>query len=203
MTILIGLAVLLNVLAAFRPNPEIDLGPIDLTPGTTVRAAFEPGYAETYAIGVRMDRRVAERLYPCTVSLEAMEKPYCKNRASSWPVVLSSRISAEGHDLTNEIWPGASLAGGEYDGANTYTWESALVRLVPGRTYHLSVRSIGRASLLGSARPHLVVSAAGAPGLLESLAIEQIAALFVGVLLIAGAAVWATISVRRRKPATA
>ena len=61
---LIGLAVVLNVGIALRPNPNIDLGPIDLTPGATAQATFRPEFAEPYAIGVRMDRRIAERLYP-------------------------------------------------------------------------------------------------------------------------------------------
>jgi hypothetical protein len=198
---LVGLAVLLNVGIALRPNPEIDLGPIDLKPGATARAIFQAGYAETYAIGVRMDQRVAERLYPCTVSPQAMQKPECKSPASPWPLTLALKLSSGGRDLTGEIERSASLAGGEYEGANAYTWEAAYIRPVPGRTYNLEVRSTGRASSLDLAQPRLVVSAVGAPGLLEGMAIQQVVADIVGVLLIAGAAIWTFAISRRRQTA--
>jgi len=200
---LVGLAVLLNLGVALRPKPVIDLGPIDLTPGTTRQATFQPGYAETYAIGVRMNQKAAENLYPCTVSAEAMLRPECKSPASPWPVALRLKASSEGRDLTREIEPAASLAGGEYEGTSTYTWVGAYIRLVPGKTYHLEVRSTGRPSSLYSAQPHLVVSAAGAPGLLECNDIERTAALFVGVLLVASAAIWTTINSLRRQPTVA
>lgn len=197
---LVGLALLLNVAVALRPNPIIDLGSIDLTPGATARATFRPEYAELYAIGVRMNRRVAERLYPCTVSTEATQKPDCKDPALRWPVNLSLKISSDGRDLSSEIEPETSLAGGEYEGTDIYTWVAAYMRPVPGTTYQLDVRSIGRASSLDVAQPHLVVSAASAPGLLESNAIKQAAALVVGVLLVVGAGIWAAMSSRRHQP---
>lgn len=193
---LIGLAVLLNLGAAFSPNPVIDLGPIDLTPGATKRATFQAGYRENYAVGIMMDQKAAERMYPCAVSVEAMQTAECKSPRSPWPLVLSLNMWSNGRNITDEITPSASLAGGQYLGADTFTWVAADIRLVPGRTYHLDVRSIGLASSLQSARPHLVVSAAGAPGLLESNAIRQIAALFVGVLLLVSAAIWALINAR-------
>jgi hypothetical protein len=197
---LVGFALLLNVAIALRPNPVIDLGSIDLTPGATARATFRPEYAERYAIGVRMNRRVAEHLYPCTVSTEGMLKPECKNPALRWPVNLSLKISSDGRDLSSEIEPETSLAGGEYEGTDTYTWVAAYMRPVPGTAYHLDVRSMGRASSLGIAQPHLVVSAASAPGLLEGNAIEQAAALVVGVLLVVGAGIWTAMSSHRRQP---
>ncbi len=199
---LVGLAMILNVAVMLRPNPVIDLGLIDLTPGAAARVTFRPEYAERYAIGVRMDQRVAERLYPCAVSTEDMPKPGCKNPASRWPVTLSLRMSLDGRDLSSEIEPDTSLAGGQYEGADTYTWVAAYIRPIPGQTYYLDVRSIGRATSLGHAKPHLVVSAASAPGLLESNAIEQIAAWVVGFLLLVTAGIWSAISSRRRQAST-
>lgn len=198
----IGLAVLLNVGVAMRPNPAIDLGPIDLTPGATTRATFRPEYAERYSIGVRMNQRMAERIYPCTVSPDAMQRPECKSPALPWPLNLALKISSNGRDLSSEIEPNASLAGGEYEGADTYTWVAAYMHPVPRKTYDLDVRSIGRASSLRVAQPHLIVSAASAPGLLEGNALEQVAARVVGVLLVTGAAIWAAMSSRRRQPST-
>ena len=193
----------MNLGVALRPNPVIDLGPIDLTPGTIKRASFQPGYPETYAIGIRMNQRTAERLYPCMVSVDAMQGPECKRSAVSWPVALVLKLSSEGHNIARDISPTTSLGGGQYDGAGNYTWPAARIRLTPDRTYHLEVRSTGRTSSLASAQPHLVVSAASAPGLLESKAIEQAAALFVGLLLVASAAIWAVSSSRRRRLAAA
>ncbi|RYY26499.1 MAG: hypothetical protein EOP62_10250 [Sphingomonadales bacterium] len=200
---LIGLAVLLNLVVALRPNPVIDFGPFDLTPGTTKQVTFQAGYTETYAIGVRMNRETAERMYPCTVSVDAMQKAECKTPASPWPVVLALKASSNGRNLTGEITPSTSLAGGQYEGADTYTWVGAHIRLATGETYHLDVRSIGRASSLQSAQPHLVISAAGAPGLMESNAIGQMIALCAGILLLAGAAIWAMINERWRRTAAA
>lgn len=197
---LVGLALLLNVAVALRPNPVIDLGPIDLTHGATVRVTFRPQYAERYAIGVRMNQRVAARLYPCTVSAELMQKPECKKPALAWPVNLSIKLSSDGRDLSSEIEPETSLAGGEYEGADTYMWVAAYMRPVPGTTYYLDVRSIGRASSLDVAQPHIFVSAANAPGRLESNAIEQATAWVVGVVLVLGAGIWAGMSSFRRQP---
>ena len=197
---LIGLALVVNVAVALRPNPVIDLGSIDLTPGVTTRATFRADYAERYAIGVRMSQRAAAQLYPCSVSAEVMSKPECKNPALRWPVALSLKISADGRDLSSEIEPDAALAGGEYEGATTFTWVAAYIRPDLRKTYQLDVRSIGRASSLGLAQPHLVVSAAGAPGLLESNAIEQAAAGLFGALLVVGAGIWAALGLRRRQP---
>lgn len=200
---LIGLAVLLNLGAALRPNPLIDLGPIDLTPGTRRIATFRPGYAQPYAIGVRMDRKVAEHLYPCMIAPQTTQAPECKNLASVWPLKLVLKLSSDGHELSNNIDPNRSEAGGEYEGDDTYTWISGYIDLTPNRTYLLDVRSTGRTSLPYSAKPHLVVSAAGALGLLESNAIKQAAALFVGIMLVASAAIWALINSRRREPVAA
>ena len=138
---LVGVALLLNVAVALRPNPVIDLGSIDLTPGATARATFRPEYAERYAIGVRMNQSVAERMYPCTVSTESMQKPECKNPALRWPLKLFLKISSDGRDLSSEIEPDDSLAGGEYEGADTYTWVTAYMRPVPGTTYHFPGQS--------------------------------------------------------------
>ncbi|MBX9796991.1 hypothetical protein [Sphingomonas sp.] len=203
MATLVGLAIALIAGGLLRPSPVIDLGPINLTPGTIVRGTFQPGYAERYAIGIRMDQKVAERLYPCVVSIEAMLRPACERTTSLWPVALSFKLSADGRDISNQIEPDNSTGGGEYEGQETYTWIAAYIRLVPGKTYQLTARSTGHASPLASARPHLVVSAAGAPGLLEGIAIAQIAELLLGAVLIAGSAVWALIGSRYRRSAKA
>ncbi len=198
---LVGLAVLLNVGVTFSPNPVIDLGPIDLTPGMTKQAAFQASYSENYAIGVMMDQKTAKRMYPCIVSVEAMQKAQCKGSASTWPVALALKMLSNGSNLTGEIMPSTATAGGEYQGSDTYTWDAANIRLVAGKTYHLNVRSIGFASSLQSAQPHLVVSAAGVPGLLESNSILQIAALFAGILFLAAAAIWSVINARSHRKA--
>lgn len=149
--ILVAVALLLNLAVALRPSPVIDLGLIDLTPGATTHATFRAAYAESYGIGVRMDRDEAERLFPCTVSVEAMQTSQCKIEFPSWPVALALRASSSGRDVSSEITPTESVAGGEYEGAHAYTWFGAYIRPVPGRTYQLDVRSIGRPSHLQAA----------------------------------------------------
>ncbi len=130
-----------------------------------------------------------------------MDRPECKGRASTWPIALALKLTSGGSDLANqiEIDPAASTGGGEYEGDDVYTWMAADLKPVPGKVYQIDARSVGRNSALSAANPHLVVSAAGAPGLLEGIALNQAMALLVGVILVASTSIWAIIISRRRR----
>lgn len=195
--ILLILATTLFFFSATRPNPEHDLGPIDLTRGATKSGVFQPKYQERYDVGLRMDQKVAAELFPCTVSVEAMQSPRCKSSATIWPVALVIKLSSEGIDRTKEIDASTATGGGIYDGTEGYIWTAVSIAATPGRSYRLDVVSTKDASLLSAAHPHLVVTAASAPGLLESRSIAQLLGTISGAFLILAAGIWTARKLRK------
>lgn len=201
---MVGIAVVIVASLAARPKPTIDLGPIDLRPGAVKSATFTAGYKERYAIGLEMNQRTAKRLFPCMADPDA-GKAACKGQGPIWPVALSLTLSANGEDVTKSIGMTGGSSGGEYGGQQTYTWLPVYADLRRGVKYRLVARSPADGSALSAARPRLVVEVYR-PGFLEELAVEDLAAYFVGGILIIGASVWASagwLSARRAIKAAA
>jgi hypothetical protein len=173
--LLIGLAALLLAVELLRPDPDIDLGPIDLRNGATRTVTLTPGFNEGYEIGVRMDHAVAARLFPCNVELTCGPGPH------PWPASLDVTVVAAGESLRFER--SRATAGGTYFG-DTYFWSAGSVPLTRGVAYRVTVRSIADGSPLEPARPHLMARVMKG-GFGEELIIQRFITLVgVGVLLL-------------------
>jgi hypothetical protein len=168
--------------------------PFKLRANATETVNFSPDYKSSYDIGIALDEKTAERLYPCNVDVVKLSN----NCPSTIPIKLSLELLEDGRDISNRVWRVPSDRGGIY-GAGRYNDDYAIVGLSQGKHYTLTVTSLVDGSALDAADPHLVVSVDGVT--LEAAGLQRLLIVFAAGIVLTIGVVWLAVACFwRRKP---
>ncbi len=186
--VLLLLALAIGLAAILVPEPPVHVAskPLNLQRDGVTAMKFRAVRDEFYGVQVEMDQATARRLFPCVVNVDRSDE-HCAGK--SMPVELSVVLSADEDEILRRRYSARNVLGGHYGGTETFALDVDGLRLAPGRSYTLVVRSLADASSLAEARPRVVVEADTIGRMGDAIMRFLALTLAVGVGAIAG--IWA------------